>query len=79
MNKLKKATKRLLKKRMWIYQDNQRLVLLAGDGDRSFFKNVKAYMTKEKQKPFSVSSLFPGKSDAEAAEILALHFNKISS
>ena len=75
---LKKATLQLLQRRMRVYQDSQRLVLLADDGDRSFFKNVKAYMTKEKPRPFSVSTLFPGKQDSEVAEVLADHFNAIS-
>ena len=61
-----------------MYQDSQRLVLLANDGDRCFFKNIKSYMTKEKPKPFDVSSLFPGKTDNEVAEMLAEHFNSIS-
>ena len=46
--KMKKDTERLIKKRMTVYQDSQRLVLLASDGHRSFFLNVKAYMTKKK-------------------------------
>ena len=76
--KLKKETTALIKKRMRVYQDSQRGVLLAGDGHRSFFKNAKSYMTKEKPKPFDVTSMFPGKSDSEVAEILSVHFNAIS-
>ena len=60
------------------YQDSQRLVLLDGEGHRSFFKNAKSYMTRQKPKPFEVSSLFPGKNDAQVAELLAEHFNAIS-
>ena len=53
--------------------------MLASDGDRIFFLNVKNYRSCEKPKPFSAASLFPGKSDLEVAELLAKHFNKISA
>ena len=65
----KKSTDRLIKQRMRTYQDSQRIVLLAGDGHRCFFKNVKAYMSHDRLKPFAVGTLFPGKSDAEVAKI----------
>ena len=76
--KMKKDTMALLKRRMKVYQDSQREVLLASDGHRSFFKNAKSYMTKEKPRPFDVTSMFPGKSDSEVAEILSVYFNTIS-
>ena len=63
---------------MTTYQDSQRLVLLARDGHRSFFRNAKLYTTKQKPKPFEVASLFPGKTDIEVADILSTHFNAIS-
>ena len=75
---LKKATDRLIKEGMRTYQDSQRIVLLAGDGHRCFFKNAKAYMSKDRLRPFSVSTLFPGKKDDKIASLLAVHFNKIS-
>ena len=53
--------------------------LLAADGDRNFFKNIKNYRSNECPKPFDVKSLFPGKSSKEVAEELAAHFNEISS
>ena len=74
----KKRTTDLINKRMKVYQDSQRIVLLAGDGHRSFFKNARAYMTKERPKPFEVGLMFPGKTDKEVAEILSVHFNEIS-
>ena len=57
---------------MKTYQDSQRIVLLARDGHRCFFKNAKAYMSKDRPKPFTVRTLFPGRTDAEVAGILAI-------
>ena len=79
MEEIKKSNWGPKRKRMKIYQDSQRIVLLAEDGRCSFFKNAKAYMTKEKPKLFDVCVLFPGKSEAEVSELLAGHFNAISS
>ena len=76
--RLKKDTSALIKRRMLKYQDSQRVALLDGEGHRSFFKNAKSYMTRQKPKPFEVTSLFPGKTDLEVAEILSAHFNVIS-
>ena len=36
-------------------------------------------MSREKPKPFEPGSLFPGKTDQEVAEVLAAHFNSVSS
>ena len=68
----------LIEKRRSRYIGSQKDALLASDGDRNFFKNVRNYRSGEKQKPFQVTSLFPGKTDLEVATLLATHFNKIS-
>ena len=75
---MKKKVERLIKKRRKIYQDSQRIALLSEDGDRNFFKNTKNYMSKERPRPFDVMDLFPGRSEADVAELLAEHFNQIS-
>ena len=77
--KYKKKVEKFIKRRQKIYQDSQRLALLADDGHRNFFKNTKNYMSKQRPKPFDVMDLFPGKSEGEVSEILASHFNEISN
>ena len=77
--KLKKKTANLIKQRASVYMENQKLVLTAHDASRSFFKNVKAYQSKEKPKEFDPRDLFPGASDKEVADGIAQHFNAISS
>ena len=61
------------------YCGSQKDALLASDGDRAFFKNIKNYSAHDRQEQFDVMTLFPGRSEAEAAEELAAHFNAISS
>ena len=68
----------MIEKRKEKYAGSQKDALLAKDGERNFFKNVRNYNSEERQKPFDVASLFPGKSDQEVAELLASHFNAIS-
>ena len=69
----------MIEKRRSRYIVSQKDALLAKDGDRNFFKNVLNYRSKERPVPFDVTTLFPGKSEAEMAEELAEHFNSISS
>ena len=69
----------LVKKRRQKYGGSQKDALLASNGDRAFFKNVKNSRSHEKQKPFDVRSLFPGRSEVEVAELLAQHSNAINS
>ena len=76
--KAKKKVEQLIAKRRKVYQDSQREALLAADADRNFFRNTKNYMSKERPPPFDVMNLFPGKAEAEVAETLAVHFNRIS-
>ena len=73
--KIRKAVEDLVEKRRKKYIGSQKDALLASDGDRNFFKNVKSYRLGERQKPFEVASLFPGKSDGEVATLLVSHFN----
>ena len=75
---LMKKVRNLVKKRAGNYWTHQKKELLKGDASRVFFKNVKAYSSKEKPAQFDVRSLLPGLSDCEAAERLADHFNGIS-
>ena len=75
-----KRIRKLVKKRSRNYWDHQRKSLLGSDASRVFFKNVKAYSSKEKPQGFDVRSIFdPGTEDKEIAERLASHFNGISS
>ena len=69
----------LIERRREKYAGSQKDALLAKDGSRNFFKNVRCYKSVEREKPFNVRSLFPGKSNMELAELLADHFNTISN
>ena len=76
---LMKKVRKLVKKRAGNYWDYQRRNLLQKDASRVFFKNVKAYSSRERPPIFDVRSIFPeGLSDAQVAERLAVHFNGIS-
>ena len=77
--RLKKQCADLYRERAKNYMEEQRKVLTQPDASRSFYKNVKAYKTKEKPPEFEVRDLFPGETDKEVAESLASHFNAISS
>ena len=54
------------------------MVLLEDDSERSFFKNIRSYKSKEKPKPFDVRDVLVGLTNAECAEKLAEHFNAVS-
>ena len=58
---------------------NQRDKLLGPVASSNFFKNVKAFRTVDKPKPFSKKELRPNSTDAEIAEKAAAFFNRISS
>ena len=66
--RLRKLLEELIKRRRLKYAGSQKDVLLASEGDRCFFKNVKSYSSAERPTPFDVRSLFPGKSEKEVAE-----------
>ena len=75
-----KRIRQLVRKRAKNYWKHQKRSLLQKDAMRSFFKNAKAYSSREKPASFDVRSLFPGGlSDREVSERLADHFNGISS
>ena len=75
-----KKVRKIVKKRAKNYLDYQRRNLLQKDASRIFFKNVRAYSSKERPPPFDVKTIFEeGISDIDAAELLAGHFNGISS
>ena len=77
--RIRKLLEDLVEKRRARYAGSQKDALLASDGSRNFFKNVRNYRSAEKPRPFDVCTLFPGKSEKEVAELLASHFNAISS
>ena len=49
------------------------------DSNRSYFKNVKAYKTASRPKPYDILLLFQGKTDLEVAETLANYFTEVSN
>ena len=59
--------------------DSQKECLLVEDATRNFFRNVKAFKTKDRPKAFDPMSLFPGKSKEHIAKELAGFFNRISA
>ena len=69
----------LILKRKENFLQSQRDVLLVDDARRNYFRNIKAFKTKDRPIPFDFQCLFPpGRSDAEVAEVLAGFFNRIS-
>ena len=77
--RMKKRIANLIDKRCKIYQESQKMALLGEDGARNFFKQTKNYMSKQRPVPFDVMNLFPGRSEQDVAELLAVHFNSISN
>ena len=61
------------------FQENQKATLLADDGGRSFFKQTKNYLSKQRPRPFDVMDVFPGRDEQTTANELANPFNSISS
>ena len=77
--KLKKKSDNLAKKRAAVFFENKKKTLTAPDAVRNFYKNVKAFSTKENPPQFDPRDLYPGKTDNDVASKLAEHFNAISS
>ena len=75
---LMKKVRKVVKKRAGKYWEHQKRELLRGDASRVFFKNVKAYSSKERPPQFDVRTILPGLNDTQVAEKLAEHFNGIS-
>lgn len=76
--RLKKVTEDLIKRRRDIYLGSQKDCLLVDNARRNFFRNVKAFQSKERPKSFDPMELFPGKGAQDRAEELAAYFNRIS-
>ena len=77
--RMKAETDKICRKLCSAYLEQQRRNLTAHDASRSFYRNVKAYNSKEKPPVFEVKDLYPDKGDADIAETLASHFNSISN
>ena len=68
---MKKKIRSFIKKRQRKYLESRRLVLLADDADRNFFRNVKSFQAGNHPKQFDVRELFPDlKEDADVADQL---------
>ena len=68
----------MLQKRRDNYLQSQRATLLVEDARKNFFRNIKAFQSKEKPRAFDPMQLFPGKTEMQAATDLATFFNRIS-
>ena len=76
---LKKKAADLIKTRAARYWEHQKRNLLQADASRAFYKNVKAYNSREKPAQFDIRSIFEaGEPDEAIAEKLADHFSGIS-
>ena len=70
---LMKRVRKLVKKRARNYWQHQKRALLKSDASRVFYKNVRAYSSKEKPPNFDVRSIFgEGETDVEIAEKLSI-------
>ena len=76
---LKKQSDKLYSTRASNYMESQKKALTASDASRNFFKNVKAYKSREKPPQFNVADLYPDMNDEAVAEKLAGHFKEISN
>ena len=76
--KLTKKSKKMYRERAENYMKTQKEKLTGPDAARNFYKNVRAYKSREKPPEFDVRSLYPNDSEEVVAEKLATHFNKIS-
>lgn len=77
---LKRKSDKILRARARVYWENQRKTLLAPDASRAFFKNAKAYSSRERPKNFDVRQLFDEKiEDDEIIERQAEHFASVNA
>ena len=75
----KEKVDQLIESRMVHYFAGQKVQILAEDGHRVFFKNVRRYQSSDKPEEFDVRTLFPGgESDRAIAEKLAEYYNAVS-
>ena len=78
MKRLKRIIEEIIKKRKDAYLNSQKDCLLVDDARRNFFRNVKAFQSKERPKAFNPMSLFPGLDEHQVATQFAQYFNHIS-
>lgn len=76
---LDKQSRELRERRANVYMKSQRQDFLGTDAAKNFYKNVRAYESKEKPPNFNPRDLFPGETDKGASEKLADHFTQISN
>ena len=60
------------------YIERQKKILTAPDAARAFYRNVKAFNSKQKPPVFDIRDIFPGQEDLSVAEKLAKHFPAIT-
>ena len=76
---MRKVIAEIIRKRRKAYLESQKDGLLVEDARRNFFKNIKAFQSKDRPKAFNPLSFFPGKTEEEAAQEIATYFNRISA
>ena len=76
---LRRKSDKLARDRASVYLMQQRQAMTGPNASKNFFRNVKAFNSREKPPEFNVRDLFPGQSDSSVAEALASHFNAISA
>ena len=76
--KLTKKSKKMYRQRAENYINTQKEKLTARDAEKNFYKNIKAYKSREKPPNFNPCNLYPDASEGEVAEKLADHFNAVS-
>ena len=76
---MRKKSDKLAKDRASVFLQQQRKLMTSSDACRHFYRNVRAFSTREKPPDFDVRDLYPGQPDGAVAESLAVHFNAISS
>ena len=74
----KKDTDAFILKRKRGFLDKQKEHILAEDANRNFYKHVRNFFKLERPKLFDVRDLLEGMTDQEAAEHLAVYFDRIS-
>ena len=75
---MKSETDLICRKLCGAYIERQKKILTAPDAARAFYRNVKAFNSKEKTPMFDVRDIFPGQEDQSVAEKLAEHFTAIT-
>ena len=77
--RMKAKTDQICRRLCNAYIERQKRVLTAPDAARAFYRNVKAFKSKEKPPVFDVKDLYPDSEDLPIAKKLADHFNSISN